>query len=59
MKRNSSNTSFNMKSKIKVDLTHTKYKVVRECCEELGWEVFDDNAKRLFDDIATRTETRK
>ena len=40
-KKNKANSAFNVlvaKGRIKVDLTHTKYPVIRECANEMGWE---------------------
>jgi hypothetical protein len=45
-----------LKGRIKIDLTNTKYKVIKECVEELGWDIYDENYKRLFDDMLTRKE---
>jgi len=40
LKKNKMNSAFTVlvpKGRIKADLTHTKYPVIRECAEELAW----------------------
>ena len=32
--------------KIKADLTHTRYKVLKTCAAEMEWTVLDDKIKR-------------
>jgi hypothetical protein len=48
VKRNKVNSAFNVLKikggRVKADFTNTRYPVVRECAEELGWETFDSVA---------------
>lgn len=43
-----------IKGGIKIDLTGTKYRVIRECAQELDWEITDDK----YDDSSLK-ERRK
>ena len=36
--------------KIKIDLTHTKYQVVKDCAEELGWKIITEDKPKKHKD---------
>ena len=44
-----------IRGKIKIDLTNTRYKVIKECAQELDWEIVDE--KR--DDTSLKEKEKK